>query len=171
MYKYLARMRKVVRPSLWDKGGATRPAAINRRGCVAGIEIGSLNIMSRLNEPRFVHRKRKRIADSLYTFLSLSSPSSPFTHRFAAFRLRIQIRARLARLDFKVLPRSILNTPTNLSLSIIHWSVNGGIWIWKEGAGWMVLPVGTRARVTIFVCVRAGAFRAGRETRWQPSII
>lgn len=35
----------------------------------------------------------------------------------------------------------------------------------------MVLPVGTRARVTILVCVRAGAFRAGRETRWQPSII
>lgn len=35
----------------------------------------------------------------------------------------------------------------------------------------MVLPVGTRARVTIFVYVRAGAFRTGRETRWQPSII
>lgn len=62
MYKYLAKMRKVAGPSLWGKGGATRPAAINRRGCVAGIEIGSLNIMSRLNEPRFVHRKRKRIA-------------------------------------------------------------------------------------------------------------
>ena len=33
-------------------GGATRPAAINRRGRVEAIEIGSLNIMSRLNEPR-----------------------------------------------------------------------------------------------------------------------
>lgn len=86
------------------------------------------NLVCRLHP----HSLSKRCA----RILRMSPLLRAYIHLVCVFKC--SARTFGARLDFKVSePWSILNTPTNLSLSIIHWSVNGNIWIWKEWAEWM----------------------------------
>lgn len=94
--------------------------------------------------------EKKKVLPSIRFRYQREIFSSSYNSFFQYKRIQMCAHTFGARLNFKVSirPWSILNTPTNLSLSIIHWSVNGVAFEYekKEPNRWMKVRGEPRSR-------------------------